>query len=127
MSNIPKELKYTKSHEWVQFIDETTVRVGLTDFAQNSLGDIVFVNLPEVGDAVTAAESFGDVESVKAVSDMFCPVTGEVSAINEEVLDAPQGINSDPYGTWLIEVKDVSDQEEFLDADAYEAVCKEEE
>lgn len=123
----PKDLMYSKSHEWILFIDEATARIGLTDFAQHSLGDLVFVNLPETGDLVTAGESFGDVESVKAVSDMFSPVSGEVAAINEAVLDAPQLINSNPYGTWLIEVKDIGDKEEFLDAAAYEKICVEEE
>lgn len=125
--NNPTDLKYTKSHEWVNFTTETTARVGLTDFAQNSLGDIVFVNLPETGDAVTMGESFSDVESVKAVSDIFSPFTGEVSAINEEVLDEPAKINSDPYGTWLVEISGITDQEELLDAAAYEKICAEEE
>lgn len=125
--NNPTDLKYTKSHEWVKFTTETTARVGLTDFAQNSLGDIVFVNLPETGDAVTMGESFSDVESVKAVSDIFSPFTGEVSAINEEVLDEPAKINSDPYGTWLVEISGITDQEELLDAAAYEKICAEEE
>lgn len=126
MSN-PTDLKYTKSHEWVKFTSETTARVGLTDYAQNSLGDIVFVNLPETGDGATMGESFSDVESVKAVSDIFSPFTGEISAINEEVLDEPAKINSDPYGTWLVEISGITDQEELLDAAAYEKICAEEE
>lgn len=126
MSN-PTDLKYTKSHEWVKFTDETTAKIGLTDYAQNSLGDIVFVNLPEAGDGVTVGESFSDVESVKAVSDIFSPFTGEISAANEEVLDEPAKINSDPYGTWLVEISGITDQEELLDAAAYEKICAEEE
>lgn len=126
MSN-PTDLKYTKSHEWVKFTSETTARVGLTDYAQNSLGDIVFVNLPETGDGAAMGESFSDVESVKAVSDIFSPFTGEISAINEEVLDEPAKINSDPYGTWLVEISGITDQEELLEAAAYEKICAEEE
>lgn len=120
------ELKYTKSHEWVQFVDETTVRIGLTDFAQSSLGSLVFVNLPEEGDSVEMDESLGDVESVKAVSDVLSPVTGTVAAINEDLLDAPEGINADPYGSWLVEVSCVEAQGDLLDASAYEAHCAEE-
>ena len=122
MANIPAELKYTKSHEWLQESDGLTV-IGLTDFAQDALGDIVFVNLPEEGDEVTAGESFADVESVKAVSDVFSPVTGVVAEVNEELLDNPALVNEDPYGAWFIKVSDVSDTEELLDAAAYEAVC----
>lgn len=119
------ELKYTKSHEWVK--EENGVfYVGLTDFAQEALGDLVFVNLPEAGDPVTAGESFSDVESVKAVSEVFSPVTGTISEINEEVLDNAALINEAPYETWLIKVTDVTAQEELLDAAAYEKVCEEE-
>ena len=122
MANTPAELKYTKSHEWIKEEDGLFV-IGLTDYAQDALGDIVFVNLPEEGDEVTAGESFSDVESVKAVSDVFSPVTGIVAEVNEEVLDNPALVNEDPYGAWLIKVSDVSDQEELLDAAEYEAVC----
>ncbi|MBT9777976.1 glycine cleavage system protein GcvH [Clostridium sp. MCC353] len=121
----PKELKYAKSHEWVKFEDENTVLIGLTDYAQNELGDLVFVNLPEPGDEVTAGEAFGDVESVKAVSDVYSPVTGTVAGINEELLDSPESINSDPYGAWFIKVTDVNDQEDLMDADSYEAFIEE--
>ena len=126
MSNIPAELKYTKSHEWLKTEDGLAV-VGLTDFAQNALGDIVFISLPEVGDAVTAGESFSDVESVKAVSEVFSPVTGTVAEINEELLDNPALVNEDPYGAWLIKVSEPGETEELLDAAAYEAVCAAEE
>jgi len=122
MSNTPAELKYTKSHEWVKEEDGVTV-IGLTDFAQDALGDIVFVNLPEEGDPVTAGEAFADVESVKAVSDVFSPVTGTVVEINEELLDNPALVNEDPYGAWFIKVSEVSGTEELLDASAYEEVC----
>ena len=122
---INPDLKYTKSHEWVKEEDGVAV-VGITDFAQDALGDVVFVNLPEAGDEVVAGESFGDVESVKAVSDLLSPVTGVVCAVNEELLDSPELLNSDPYGAWIIKVEQVNDYEELLDADDYEALCAEE-
>ena len=114
--NIPEELRYTKSHEWLKEEDGVCT-VGLTDFAQHALGDIVFVNLPQEGDPVTAGEALGDVESVKAVSDVLSPVSGVVKAVNEE----------DPYGAWLIQVEQMTDEEELLDAAAYEAHCAAEE
>ena len=118
--NYPVELQYTKSHEWVKTEGDVTV-VGISDFAQDALGDVVFVNLPGVGDEVTAEEAFGDVESVKAVSDLISPVSGVVLEVNEELLDHPELLNSDPYGNWLIKVEQVTDTEELLDAAAYEA------
>ena len=123
--NFPAELKYSKSHEWVKTEDGVTV-VGISDFAQDALGDVVFINLPAEGDGVTAGESFGDVESVKAVSDIVSPVTGVICAVNEALADAPETLNSDPYGAWIIKVQDVTDTEELLDAAAYEAHCAEE-
>ncbi len=123
--NVPKELKYAKTHEWVKMEDGTAV-VGLSDYAQNELGDLVFVNLPEAGDQVDAGEPFGDVESVKAVSDLNSPVTGTVTEINEELLDTPELINSDPYGAWLIKVEPVEDEGDLLDAAAYETFISEE-
>ena len=123
--NIPEELRYTKSHEWLKEEDGVCT-VGLTDFAQHALGDIVFVNLPQVGDALTCGDALGDVESVKAVSDVYSPVSGTVKAVNEDLLDTPEAINSDPYGAWLVEVEDITDQEELLDAAAYEAHCAQE-
>lgn len=122
--NFPTDISYAKTHEWVKKEGGLTV-IGLTDFAQDQLGDIVFVNLPEVGDEVTAGESFADVESVKAVSDIYSPVTGTVAEINEALLDAPESVNSDPYGAWFIKVENVTDEEELLDAAAYEAHCAE--
>lgn len=124
--NNPSELLYTRSHEWVKFLDETTAQVGLTDYAQHSLGDLVFVNLPQEGDEVTQGDSFADVESVKAVSDVFSPVTGTVKAVNEVLLDAPETINKDPYGAWLAEIENITDQEELLSADDYAAHCEKE-
>ena len=121
----PTDLKYSKSHEWVKMEDGVAV-IGISDFAQDALGDVVFVNLPGEGDDVTCGEAFGDVESVKAVSDLVSPVTGTVSAVNEELLDAPEMLNSDPYGAWLIKVENVEGSEELLDAAAYEAFCTEE-
>ena len=121
----PVELQYSKSHEWIKTEDGLTL-VGISDFAQDALGDVVFINLPGEGDQVTAGEAFGDVESVKAVSDLVSPVTGVVAAINEELLDAPEMLNSDPYGNWLIKVEQVTDTEELLDAAAYEAFCAQE-
>ena len=116
------DVKYTKSHEWVRMDGDVAV-IGISDFAQDALGDLVFVNLPQVGDDVTAGEAFGDVESVKAVSDLMSPVTGTVCAINEELLDAPENLNNDPYGAWIIKVENVTDTEELLDPAAYEAHC----
>lgn len=126
MSIIPEELKYTKSHEWVRE-EEGEYVVGLTDYAQSALGDIVFINLPEEGDDVVAGETFSDVESVKAVSDVFSPVTGTVAAVNEDLLDNPALVNEDPYEAWMIRVKSVSDTEDLLDAEAYAAVVAAEE
>lgn len=121
----PADLKYSKTHEWVDMVSGVAT-VGISDFAQDALGDVVFVNLPAVGDEVAAGESFGDVESVKAVSDLICPVTGVVCAVNKELDDAPENLNKDPYGSWIIKVKDITDEEELLDAAAYEAFCAEE-
>lgn len=123
MANTPAELKYTKSHEWVKEEDGVLV-VGLTDYAQSELGDIVFINLPEVGDPVEVEAAFSDVESVKAVSDVFSPASGTVAEVNEELLDAPQLINEDPYEAWLIKISDVTETEELLDAAAYDALCE---
>ncbi len=123
--NFPAELKYSKSHEWLKTEGDIAV-IGISDFAQDALGDLVFVNLPQVGDAVTAGEAFGDVESVKAVSDLLSPVTGVVCAINEELEDTPEMLNNDPYGAWIIKVEAVTETEEVLDAAAYEAFCAEE-
>lgn len=124
--NHPKELRYAKTHEWVKLEGDKAV-IGLSDYAQKELGDLVFVNLPEVGDTVDAGTPFGDVESVKAVSDINAPVTGTVTRINEEVLDSPELINSDPYGTWLIEVEPVEGEGALMGAEEYEACILENE
>ena len=120
---VQKGLLYTKDHEWVKEEGGEYV-VGISDYAQSELGDLVFVNLPEEGDSVTKGESFSDVESVKAVSDVISPLTGVVSAINEAVLDAPESINSAPYEAWFVKVKDVTDKEELLSAEEYEEFLK---
>lgn len=124
--NIPNELQYTRSHEWL-LVEDGVATVGLTDFAQDALGDIVFVNLPQPGDEVNAGEAFGDVESVKAVSDVISPVSGVVLEVNEELVDNPALVNEDPYGAWLIKVEQITGEEELLDAGAYEAHCAAEE
>ena len=120
---VQKGLLYAKSHEWVKEEGGEFI-VGITDYAQLALGDLVFVNLPEEGDEVTVGESFSDVESVKAVSDVVSPLSGVVSAINEEILDSPKNINDSPYDAWFIKVKDVTDKEELLSAEEYEEFLK---
>ena len=121
----PEELKYSKSHEWVKEEGDTAY-IGITDFAQDALGDLVFVNLPEVGDQVEVGEPFADVESVKAVSDVYSPVTGVVLEINEELLDSPEKINEAPYEAWFVKVKDVAEREELLSAEEYQAFVESE-
>ena len=123
--NIPKELQYTKSHEWL-LVEDGVATVGLTDFAQDALGDIVFVNLPQSGDQVSAGEALGDVESVKAVSDVLSPVSGVVAEVNEELLDNPALVNEDPYGAWLVKVEQLTGEEERWTPAAYEAHFAEE-
>ena len=123
--NFPKELKYTKDDEWIKMLDDTTALVGITDYAQDQLNDIVFVTLPAVGDEVTADTPFGDVESVKAVSDLMCPVTGVVAEVNEELDGSPELLNSDPSGNWIIKVENITGFADLMDADAYEAKTKE--
>ena len=123
--NYPAELKYSKSHEWVKMEGDVAV-IGISDFAQDALGDVVFVNLPSVGDAVTAGAAFGDVESVKAVSDLVSPVSGEIVEVNEALSDEAEALNSDPYGSWIIKVENITETEDLMDAAAYEAFCAEE-
>jgi glycine cleavage system H protein len=118
-------LLYSKSHEWVKEEGDIVV-IGLTDYAQSELGDLVFVNLPEEDDEVTVGEAFADVESVKAVSDVFSPVSGVVSEINEELLDAPESINEAPYDAWFVKVKDITEKEELLSAEEYKAFVESE-
>lgn len=123
---IPEDLRYSSDHEWIRFIDEgadiTTVRVGITDFAQNSLGDIVYVQLPDLGTTVTIGDSLGEVESTKSVSDIFSPVAGTVTARNEALDAAPEAVNTDPYGDgWMIEIQmdDPAELDALLDAAGY--------
>ena len=124
----PQEFLYTKEHEWIR-VDESTGTLGITDYAQKELGDIVYVELPKPGDQVTANESFGTVESVKAVSEIFSPVTGEVIAVNTKVREAPEMLNADPHGdAWLIRVRlaDPRETKDLMTADEYEAYLKKE-
>ena len=123
--NYPAELKYSKTHEWIKTEDGVAV-VGISDFAQDALGDVVFVNLPAVGDEVTAGESFGDVESVKAVSELISPVSGVIRAVNEVLEEEPERLNEDPNGAWIIQVEAVTEKEDLLEAEDYEAFCQEE-
>ena len=122
----PTDLKYTKDHEWVR-VSGDTAEVGITDYAQQQLGDVVFVDLPDVGSTATAGESFGSIESVKAVSELFSPVTGEVVEVNPQLKNHPEAINSEPHGTWMVRIKlsGLGAGESLLDAAAYEALVKE--
>ena len=120
-----EELLYSKSHEWVKEEGEVAV-IGLTDYAQSELGDLVFVNLPEEGDEISVGEAFSDVESVKAVSDVYAPVSGTVCEINEELMDAPEKINEAPYEAWFVKVKDITEKEELLSAEEYKAFVESE-
>ncbi|MDH2430046.1 glycine cleavage system protein GcvH [Sphaerisporangium sp. TRM90804] len=124
MSSIPQELSYTKEHEWVAGLDDgLTVTVGITAYAAESLGDVVFVQLPEVGATIEAGDAIGEVESTKSVSDIYAPVTGEVVETNDTVVDDPSLINSDPYGEgWLFRVRMEGDPEDLLTADEYTTV-----
>jgi glycine cleavage system H protein len=129
MTNIPADLHYTEEHEWVKVVDATTVRFGITDYAQDALGDIVFADLPKVGASITAGSSCGEVESTKSVSEIYAPVSGTVTANNSAVETAPETLNSDPYGNgWLADVT-VADSAAavagLLDASGYKAVIGE--
>nr|WP_315250038.1 glycine cleavage system protein GcvH [uncultured Duganella sp.] len=119
--NIPADLKYTESHEWVRAEADGTVTVGITEYAQDALGDIVFVELPKVGSSYTAGDDAAVVESVKAASDIYAPVSGEVVAVNDEVVNAPESINADAYANWLFKIKpsDAAAIDGLLDAAAY--------
>lgn len=129
MSNVPSELKYVSSHEWIRDEGEGVVSIGITDHAQDLLGDVVFVELPEVGAEVSAGDDAGVVESVKAASDIYAPLSGTVVAINEDLEDAPETVNNDPYGDgWFFKVKlsDASELDDLLSAEEYTAQCEEE-
>lgn len=121
MTNIPEDLRYTKEDEWIR-VEDNELLVGITDFAQDSLSDIVYLELPAVGEQVTAGETFGVVESVKAAADLYAPVAGEITAVNDDLADTPEKLNEDPYGdAWLIRLRadDMSDLDELMDAGAY--------
>jgi glycine cleavage system H protein len=124
MSNVPENLSYTKEHEWVEILDANTVRFGITDFAQAALGDIVFVTLPAVGSDVAYGDSCGEVESTKSVSDIYAPVSGTVSSVNDSVETSPETINQDPYGNgWIAEVKvDTSNLSGLMSAAEYTSI-----
>lgn len=124
----PEELKYTEEHEWVM-VEEDLVVIGITDFAQDALGDVVFVELPEVGAVLEAGKAFGVVESVKAVSDIYAPISGTVEEINEDLVDAPEILNTSPYEDgWMIKLKmaNAADVDGLMDAEAYQALIAEE-
>lgn len=124
MSNVPSELKYVASHEWLRLEDDGTITVGITDHAQEALGDIVYVELPDVGDTVAADDEISVVESVKAASDVYAPINGEIVAINEALEDDPEVINTDPYGDgWMYRIKpdNIDDYEALLSAEEYQA------
>ena len=129
MANIPENLHYTKDHEWVG-VDGEVASIGITDYAQHSLGDVVYIDMPRVGDKFEAHESFGNVESVKAVSELFCPVSGEVTEVNETLQDEPEKVNTDPYGAgWMIRLRlsDPGDVDRLMTAAEYEDYTKAEE
>ena len=119
----PPDRKYTKDHEWVK-IEGSEARVGITDYAQKQLGDVVYLDLPEVGRTVSKGESFGTVESVKAVSDLFAPVSGEVTEVNRTLTERPEAVNKDPNGSWMIVLKLTGGTEELLDASQYSELTK---
>ena len=125
MSNIPADLRYAASHEWVRLEADGTVTVGISDHAQEALGDVVFVELPEVGSSLNAGQEAGVVESVKAASDIYAPIAGEVIAVNQVLTDSPEQVNSDPYGSWFFKLQpsNAADIDALLDADAYSAAC----
>lgn len=124
MSNLPTNLRYAPTHEWVKVEENNLVHVGITDFAQQELGDLVFIELPQVGRQVAAQEQCAVVESVKTASDLFSPVAGEIVAVNKAAVDVPEQVNEDPYGSWLFTVKadNLADLESLLDAADYQAL-----
>lgn len=127
MSSIPAELKYVASHEWIRVESDGTVTIGITDFAQQQLGDVVFVELPEVGTDVEAEQDIAVVESVKAASDIYAPLAGKIIAINDAIVDAPETVNEDPYGdAWFfkMELANAADLDNLLDAAGYAALCE---
>lgn len=125
MSDIPSDLRYAASHEWARLEADGSVSVGISDHAQEALGDVVYVELPEIGQQLTAGQQAGVVESVKAASDIYAPISGEVVAINEQLTDSPESVNSEPYGSWFFRLQpsDASQLENLLDAEGYRAAC----
>lgn len=124
--SLPQDLKYSEDHEWIK-VEGNTVTIGITDFAQSELGDIVFVELPEEGDDISTGDSFGSVESVKTVSELYAPVSGSIVAVNEELEDSPELVNESPYeGAWMlkVELSDESELDKLLDAAGYQAVIE---
>ena len=121
----PSDLKYTKDHEWIRIAGDTA-EIGITDFAQQQLGDVVYVELPDVGRTIAAGETFGSIESVKAVSELFAPMSGEVVAVNPSLKDRPESVNSDPHATWMLKVRltDASAASGLLDSTQYEELIK---
>ncbi|MEA4832143.1 Glycine cleavage system H protein [bioreactor metagenome] len=123
---LPTELSYTATHEWVRFTGKNMAYIGITDHAQEALGDLVFVNFPAKGAAVTAGEILCDVESVKAVSDIYSPVTGTVSEFNNTLENSPESINSDPYGSWIAKIEEITDTAGLLTAEEYQQLIEKE-
>jgi glycine cleavage system H protein len=123
--NLPEDVRYTKDHEWAKVTGDT-VKIGISDYAQDQLGDIVFVEMPSVGDSFEADDEFGTLESVKAVSELYAPIAGEIVAVNEDLEDSPELLNQDPYGGWIVEVKpnDAKAIEQLLDRDTYLGILK---
>ncbi|HID49146.1 MAG TPA: glycine cleavage system protein GcvH [Chromatiales bacterium] len=129
MSNIPQELRYTRSHEWIRREEDGTLTVGITDHAQQLLGDLVFVDTPEVGEECAVGDDCAVVESVKAASDVYAPITGEIVAVNEKLADTPELLSQDPYGEgWIFRIRPVDEKEYdgLMDADAYQEIIAEE-
>jgi glycine cleavage system H protein len=126
MSDLPENLKYAESHEWAHLEDDNVVRVGITDFAQEQLGDLVYIEMPELGRKIKAQEQCAVVESVKTASDLFSPVSGEIVAVNLALVDEPEQVNNDPYGAWIFCIKadDLSGLDQLMDADAYQLVIE---
>lgn len=130
MTRIPKELRYTQTHEWVRSEDDGTLVIGITDHAQSQLGELVFVELPDIGDVISSSDEICVVESVKAASDVYSPISGKIIAINEDLEEAPNLVNTDPYGDgWLVKIdpSDAEELQELLEADAYEEYLEEDE
>lgn len=124
--NIPSDLRYASSHEWARLEEDGSVSVGISDHAQEALGDVVYVELPEVGQQLTAGQQAGVVESVKAASDIYAPIAGEVIAVNEQLADSPELVNGEPYGSWFFRIQpsDSAELDKLLDAGAYKAACE---